>query len=144
MTIARSPRARWHEAMDVTAMSSAARRFLAAAAKYARLLHELPPDELQTALTLADGDKAPQLREELMAYFSEGGDRQNHDHLIAKNRGVAAAGVMEGHEQATLRVGEIVGGVDLGEALAGEADGGDFAVGSPAASRLRVVTSLVR
>ena len=79
-----------------------------------------------------------------MAYFSEGGDRQNHDHLIAKNRGVAAAGVMEGHEQATLRVGEIVGGVDLGEPLAGEADGGDFAVGSPAASRLRVVTRLVR
>ena len=45
---------------------------------------ELPPDELQTALTLADRNKAPQLRQELMAYFSEGGDHQNHDHLIAR------------------------------------------------------------
>ena len=77
----------------VTAMSvSAARRFLATAAMYARLLHELPPDELQNSADLGRRDKAPQLREELMAHFSEGGDHQNHDHLIAKNRAVAAAG----------------------------------------------------
>src|SRR5215204_5895846 len=38
-------------------------------------------------------------------------------------------GVLEEHDQPTLGVGQVVGGVDLRQELAGEPHGGDFAVG---------------
>ena len=42
---------------------------------------------------------------------------------------VGLRGVLEEHDEPSFRVVEAVGGVDLGEELAGEPDGGDVAVG---------------
>ena len=50
---------------------------------------------------------------------------------------VGLGGVLEEHDQATLGVGQVVGGVDLREQLAGEPDSGDLTIDAPAARPAR-------